>query len=84
MSESFRLYKVLETKDMSAEELQLALNNATEGFPEMQIDHVIGTKIIFGYESSLNAKGRAEAKLKKLTESAIHTLVTAKALRNTR
>lgn len=65
MSESFRLYKVVETEGMNAEQLQKLLNNATDGFPEMQIDHVIGTKIILGYESMLNAKGRAEAALRK-------------------
>lgn len=58
----FRHYKVIETKDMSAEELQQVLNKATGGFPEMQIDHVVGTKIILGYESMLNAKGRAMAR----------------------
>ncbi|GIN71158.1 hypothetical protein J14TS2_16330 [Bacillus sp. J14TS2] len=65
MSESFRLYKVVETEGMSAEQLQKVLNNATDGFPEMQIDHVVGTKLILGYESMLNAKGRAEAALRK-------------------
>lgn len=65
MSESFRLYKVVETEGMSAEQLQKILNDATDGFPEMQIDHVIGTKIILGYESMLNAKGRAEAAMRR-------------------
>ncbi|OAK70078.1 hypothetical protein [Lederbergia galactosidilytica] len=65
MSESFRLYKVVETEGMSAGQLQQVLNNATDGFPEMQIDHVIGTKIILGYESMLNAKGRAEAAMRR-------------------
>lgn len=60
MAKSFRNYKVVETEGMSAEELQQVLNNATDGFPEMQIDHAVGTKIILGYESLLNEKGRAE------------------------
>lgn len=63
MNDSFRLYKVVETKDMSAEELQKILNAATDGYPEMQIDHVVGTKLILGWESGLNAKGRAEVRL---------------------
>lgn len=75
MADSHRNYKVVETKDMSTEELQLLLNKATDGFPEMQIEHVIGTKIIFGYESLLNEKGRMEAKLKsKLASVAIQRL----------
>ena len=49
--ESFRHYQVIETKDMSAEQLQEVLNKATNDFPEKQIDYVIGTKIILGYES---------------------------------
>lgn len=49
--ESFRQYQVIETKDMSAEQLQEVLNKATNDFPEKQIDYVIGTKIILGYES---------------------------------
>jgi len=60
--ESFRLYKVVETDGMSAEELQRVLNKATDGFPEMQIDYVVGTKLILGRESMLNAKGRADAR----------------------
>ncbi|MGE8207725.1 hypothetical protein ACQKP0_24965 [Heyndrickxia sp. NPDC080065] len=64
MRESFRLYKVVETEGMSADELQILLNKATDGFPKMQIDHVVGTKIILGYESLLNAKGRAERAVK--------------------
>jgi len=64
MADSHRNYKVVETKDMSAEELQQVINKATDGFPEMQIDYVIGTKIILGYDSLLNEKGRMEAKLK--------------------
>ena len=65
MSESFRLYKVVESAGMEAVELQNLLNGATDGFPEMQIDHVVGTKIILGYESLLNSKGRAERALRK-------------------
>ncbi|QGG51591.1 helix-turn-helix domain-containing protein [Lysinibacillus pakistanensis] len=63
MEESFRHYQVIETKDMSAEQLQEVLSKATNDFPEKQIDYVVGTKIILGYESILNKKGRAEAKL---------------------
>jgi hypothetical protein len=63
MADKLRSYKVVETDGMSADELQKTLNKATDGFPEMQIDHVIGTKIILGYDSMLNEKGRAEAKL---------------------
>lgn len=65
MSESFRNYKVVETASMPAEELQRVLNDATDGFPEMQIDYVVGTKVILGYESLLNAKGRAEARSRR-------------------
>ena len=63
MADKLRYYKVIETNDMSAEELQRTLNKATDGFPEMQIDHVIGTKIILGFDSLLNETGRAEARL---------------------
>ncbi|WP_416149481.1 hypothetical protein ACM26V_00330 [Salipaludibacillus sp. HK11] len=66
MEDNHRLYQVVETEGMSAKELQKILNQATDGFPEKQIDHVIGTKIILGFESSLNAKGRAQV---RLTES---------------
>ncbi|WP_342546116.1 hypothetical protein [Lysinibacillus sp. FSL K6-4013] len=52
---------------MSVEQLQDILNKAThEDFQEKQIDFVVGTKIILGYESILNAKGRAEARLQTL------------------
>ncbi|MBN6206366.1 hypothetical protein JYK21_07865 [Ralstonia pickettii] len=47
---------------MSEEELQKVLDDATTGFPEQQIDYVVGDFIILGYESMLNAKGRAEAR----------------------
>lgn len=57
-----RLYRVVETKDLSEEELQKILNEATNGLPEMQIDHVVGTKIILGFESGLNANGRLAMK----------------------
>ena len=63
MKESFRHYQVIETEGMSAEQLQEVLRNATNDFPEKQIDYVVGTKIILGYESILNAHGRAEARL---------------------
>lgn len=63
MKESYRHYIVIETKDMTAEQLQEVLNKAThEDIMEKQIDFVVGTKIILGYESILNAKGRAAAK----------------------
>lgn len=62
MKESFRHYQVIETEGMSAEQLQEILNKATNVYPEKQIDYVVGTKIILGYESILNAKGRAEAR----------------------
>lgn len=62
---SFRNYIVVETDGLSADELQTILNQATDGFPEKQIDHVVGTKLILGYESLLNEKGRAEAALVK-------------------
>jgi hypothetical protein len=71
MKDNFRLYKVIETDGMSADELQSLLNKATDGFPEMQIDHVVGTKIILGFDSPLNAKGRAEAKLKNMVGNSI-------------
>lgn len=64
MKESFRHYQVIETEGMSAEQLQEVLNKAThEDIHEKQIDFVVGTKIILGYESILNAFGRAEARL---------------------
>lgn len=71
MDNSFRLYKVVETKDMSAEELQKVLNAATDGYPEMQIDHAVGTKLILGWESGLNAKGRAEIRIANVHENLI-------------
>lgn len=71
MSESFRIYKVVETEGMSAVDLQNILSFATDGIPEMQIDYVIGTKIILGHESILNAKGRAGMALKKGMNSPI-------------
>lgn len=84
MSKSFRHYKVVETKDMSAEQLQKVLNDATDGFPEMQIDYAVGTKIILGYESLLNENGRAKARLEKLTNGGIHAPMMSTALGNTR
>lgn len=61
MSKSFKHYQVVETEALSADKLQIVLDNATHGFPEKQIEHVIGTKIILSFESILNEKGRAEA-----------------------
>ncbi|GEM_PF-2863165 len=67
MKESFRHYHVIETEGLSADQLQDILNKAThEDFQEKQIDFVVGTKIILGYESILNANGRAEARLQTL------------------
>lgn len=71
MSESFRYYTVIETKDMNAKELQKILNEATDGYPEKQIDHVVGTKLILGHESLLNAKGRAERAIKNSVGSGV-------------
>ena len=71
MNDSFRLYKVVETKDISADELQKILNAATDGYPEMQIDHVVGTKLILGWESGLNAKGRTEVRLSGMKNNLI-------------
>lgn len=48
--DSFRNYLVIETRDLSAEQLQEILNNNTSDYPEKQIDFVVGTKIILGYE----------------------------------
>ncbi|TQR28339.1 hypothetical protein C7Y47_22120 [Lysinibacillus sphaericus] len=63
MKESYRHYQVIETEGMSAQQLQDILNKAThDDIHEKQIDYVVGTKIILGYESILNAKGRAEAR----------------------
>lgn len=59
MEKSFRKYRVVETEGMSAEKLQEILNEATDSIFEMQIDHVLGTKLILGFESFLNANGRA-------------------------
>lgn len=70
MSKSFRYYKVIETKDTSAEELQRFLDKATDALPEMQIDHVVGTKIILGYESMLNEKGRMQSKVSSVMRGA--------------
>jgi len=69
MSESFRIYQVVETDGMSEEELQRILTKATNTFPEQQIDHVVGTKIILGHESLLNEKGRAEAAAERIKEN---------------
>lgn len=74
MEESFRHYQVIETKDMSAEQLQEALNKAKNDFPEKQIDYVIGTKIILGYESFLNARGRAEASLQASSKKSLNAM----------
>ena len=62
MGKSFRKYRVVETEGMSAEELQELLKEATDSIYEMQIDHVVGTKLILGFESFLNATGRANAR----------------------
>lgn len=72
--ESFRLYKVVETADMTAEELQNVLNEATEDVREMQIDYVVGTKLILGFESWLNSTGRQTARLAKQLETVANTM----------
>lgn len=71
MSKSFKHYQVIETDGMPAEQLQTVLNGATNGFPEKQIDHVIGTKIILSFESLLNEKGRMEAKVERMFSNEI-------------
>lgn len=74
MSESFRHYQVIETFHMGEEELQKVLDEATRGFPEKQIDHVVGTKIILGWESMLNEKGRAEAYAQRISDRISNSL----------
>ncbi|TKI65580.1 hypothetical protein FC756_16150 [Lysinibacillus mangiferihumi] len=74
MKNSFRHYQVIETEGMSAEQLQEVLNKATNDFPEKQIDYVIGTKIILGYESFLNAKGRVEARLQTTSKKNLNAM----------
>lgn len=69
MEKSFKNYQVVETSAMSAGELQSILNKATDGFPEKQIEHVIGTKIILSYESLFNQKGRTENALDAISGS---------------
>lgn len=75
MTKSFRHYNVIETEGMSAEQLQDVLNKAThDDFQEKQIDFVVGSKIILGYESILNAKGRAEARLQTSLKSSSNAM----------
>lgn len=69
MNKSLRLYKVIETEEMSAEQLQKILNEAANDLQEKQIDYVVGTKIILGYDSFLNEKGRLESKLANILYS---------------
>lgn len=71
MSKSFKHYQVIETDGMTADKLQAVLNDATNGFPEKQIDHVIGTKIILSFDSILNEKGRMEAKVARMFSNEI-------------
>lgn len=72
MKDSFRHYQVIETEGMSAEQLQDILNKAThDDIQEKQIDFVVGTKIILGYESILNEKGRVEARFNNLSNDII-------------
>lgn len=47
--EKFLQYQVIETADITAEQLQAILNKAANEVPEKQIDHVVGTKIILSY-----------------------------------
>jgi len=51
VNESIKQYQVVDTFGMSAEQLQDLLNKAANELPVKQIDHVIGTKIIFSYVS---------------------------------
>ena len=75
MKESFRHYHVIETEGMSVEQLQDILNKAThDDFQEKQVDFVVGSKIILGYESILNAKGRAEARLQTLLKPSTNAM----------
>lgn len=75
MDKSFRHYQVIETKGMDAEQLQDILNKAThDEFQEKQIDFVVGTKIILGYDSILNAKGRTEARLQTFLKPSSSTM----------
>lgn len=75
MTKSFRHYQVIETEGISAEQLQDILNKAThDDFQEKQIDFVVGSKIILGYESILNAKGRAEARLQTSLKSSSNAM----------
>lgn len=75
MKESFRHYHVIETEGISAEQLQDILNKAThEDVIEKQIDFVVGTKIILGHESILNANGRVEARLQSSFKSSSNSM----------
>lgn len=75
MKKSYRHYQVIETDGMSAEQLQTILDKAThDDFQEKQIDYVVGTKIILGYESILNAHGRAEARLQRSLEPSTNAM----------
>ncbi|MBD7944736.1 hypothetical protein H9650_11475 [Psychrobacillus sp. Sa2BUA9] len=71
MSKSFKHYQVIETDGMTADKLQAVLNDATNGFPEKQIYHVIGSKIILSFDSILNEKGRMEAKVARMFSDGI-------------
>lgn len=51
IKEPFIQYQVIETVDMSAEQLQEILNKAANELPRKQIEHVVGTKIILSYVS---------------------------------
>jgi len=75
VEKSFRHYKVIETEGISAKQLQDILNKAThDDFQEKQIDFVVGTKIILGYESILNDKGRAEARSQTLLKPSTNAM----------
>ncbi|WP_025115363.1 hypothetical protein [Lysinibacillus fusiformis] len=75
MTKSFRHYQVIETEGISAEQLQDILNKGThDDFQEKQIDFVVGTKIILGYDSILNAKGREEARLQTSFKSSSNAM----------
>lgn len=70
MTKSFKNYKVVETEGMTAKDIQKILDTVTDGIPEMQIDHVIGTKIIFSYDSLFNETGRNQARISRYIKSA--------------
>lgn len=53
LREIIRRYRVIETEKMSAEELQEELNNKDVGILNGRIEHVVGSKVIIGYDTYL-------------------------------